>query len=469
MKINDLIKTDYTFEVKGISTDSREMKPGYIFIPIKGDSFEGIEFIDEAINNGCCCVLTDKELDEKRVPIIKIKNSYETLQTLLNKFYGDPSEDICLIGVTGTDGKTTVSTLCSYILNEIKSSYYIGTNGIHDFNGLIDVNTRFTTLTQSQNFEYLYKYKEEFHYVCLEASSEGLYKKRLDGLKFDYTIFTNLSHEHLNTHHTLRNYFLSKLELFKKTKDSGYIIVNNDDSYAKYFDKFNNVITYGIFMDADVKALNIRYYNSYTLIDLKYFDKFFYNIKINRCEQYNIYNILPCIIVAIKENINTNVLYECLENLPCVLGRLEKIPAKVKADVYIDFAHTPNGLKAVLNALKEKKKKRLLLIMGAAGNKDKTKRPLMGEIACSLADFVYFTSEDPRNEKVKDIINDLTKNVKSNNYIIIPNRKEAIKKAILDSTEGDIVLITGKGRENYFEANNIKYHYSDIECILGIN
>ena len=303
-----------------------------------------------------------------------------------------------------------------------------------------------------------------------EVSSQGIANKRIEGILYDYAIFTNLSHEHLDTHKTMHNYFLTKLKLFKQLKKQGVMIVNKDDYYAKFFEKYSNVIYYSLFSPSDYQAIHIRYYQNHTVFDLKAKDFILENLRVNRTEEYNIYNILPAIIISLKEGLDINLLYELLLDLPIIPGRLEKVPVRYPFDVYIDFAHTPNALKNVLSALRKKAKRNIILVCGAAGNKDKTKRPLMGNVATEYADYTIFTSEDPRLEDPNDIIKEMTKmiDLESPNYKIIINRQDALSYAFKIAKKDDIILVTGKGRENFFEENNIIYPYSDFDYLLDI-
>lgn len=248
----------------------------------------------------------------------------------------------------------------------------IGTNGIIYDKEIID--NVFTTPILTQNYSLLREFSNlGISYVSMEVSSQGIANKRIEGILYDYAIFTNLSHEHLDTHKTMHNYFLTKLKLFKQLKKQGIMIVNKDDYYAKFFEKYSNVIYYSLFSPSDYQAIHIRYYQNHTVFDLKAKDFVLENLRVNRTEEYNIYNILPAIIIALKEGLDVNLLYELLLDLPIIPGRLEKVPVKYPFDVYIDFAHTPNALKNVLSALRKKAKRNIILVCGAAGNKDKTK------------------------------------------------------------------------------------------------
>lgn len=469
MLFKDIYNKEYNIEITGVQTDSRFVKTGNLFLPIEGNTFSGNEFIIDAINNGAVAIISNKPINNTTVPVIVVDNLEKELIRVLNLLYEKPYDKLKLIGVTGTDGKTTTSTLTSYLLNNISTCANIGTNGIIYNNNILD--NIFTTPPLCENYRLLNEFhNKNIQYVSMEVSSEGIKNNRIKDILFDYAIFTNLSHEHLNTHKTMHNYFLTKLKLFKQLKPNGTMIINKDDYYSKFFEKFDNVIFYSIYNPSDYQAIHIRYYKNHTVFDLKTKDNFYKNLRINRLEEYNIYNVIPAIIIAIKEGININLLYELLLELPIIPGRLEKVPVKAQFDVYIDFAHTPNALLNVLKSLNRKKKNNLILVCGAAGEKDKTKRPLMGTVATDYADYTIFTSEDPRCENPLDIIKQMTKaiDINSSKYEIIINRKDALAHALKLAKKDDIVLITGKGRETFFEENNTKYVYSDYDYLLDI-
>lgn len=469
MLFKDIYNKEYNIEITGVQTDSRFVKTGNLFLPLEGNTFSGNEFIIDAISNGAVAIISNKPINNTTVPVIVVDNLEKELIRVLNLLYEKPYNKLKLIGVTGTDGKTTTSTLTSYLLNNISTCANIGTNGIIYNNNILD--NIFTTPPLCENYRLLNEFhNKNIQYVSMEVSSEGIKNNRIKDILFDYAVFTNLSHEHLNTHKTMHNYFLTKLKLFKQLKPNGIMIINKDDYYSKFFEKFDNVIFYSIYNPSDYQAIHIRYYKNHTVFDLKTKDNFYKNLRINRLEEYNIYNVIPAIIIAIKEGININLLYELLLELPIIPGRLEKVPVKAQFDVYIDFAHTPNALLNVLKSLNRKKKNNLILVCGAAGEKDKTKRPLMGTVATDYADYTIFTSEDPRCENPLDIIKQMTKaiDINSSKYEIIINRKDALAHALKLAKKDDIVLITGKGRETFFEENNTKYLYSDYDYLLDI-
>lgn len=460
---------DYDIPVTGIATDSRFVQSGYLFLPLNGNHFSGNEFCIEAITKGACAIISCEMIPNLTVPIILVDDIQSELMRLLDLFYQKPYNKLTLIGVTGTDGKTSVSTLTNYLLNHISTCANIGTNGITYGTHVID--NLFTTPLLTENYRLLNEFtNHNIKYVSMEVSSQGIANNRIKGILYDYAIFTNLSHEHLDTHKTMHNYFLTKLKLFKQLKETGLMIVNKDDHYAKFFEKYPNVIYYSLFTPSDYQAINIKYYQNHTVFDLKTKDFILENIRVNRSEEYNIYNIIPPIIIALKEGINIHLLYELLIDLPIIPGRLEKVPVKYPFDVYIDFAHTPNALKNVLKAMRKKTSKQIILVCGAAGNKDKTKRPLMGNVATEYADFTIFTSEDPRNEDPLVIIHEMIRDIdiSKDNYKIIVNRTDALTYAFKIAKKDDIILVTGKGREDFFEENNIVIPYSDFDYLLDI-
>lgn len=467
MILSDLFEEAPAIEITGITSDTRYLRPGDLFIPQKGANFDEGDFIIEAVQKGAAAIVTTRPHYHSTIPIIVRKNSFSELKRCLKSFYGSPWNDITMIGVTGTDGKTTTASMINYLINQISTCAYVGTNGIQYQNN--HCKSYFTTPPLSENYRLISEFsKNSIKHLALEVSSQGIANHRIDDILFDYAIFTNLSHEHLDTHKTMENYFLTKLELFKQLKPNGLILVNNDDEYAPRFSIFENLITFGIYNYADYRALNINYGHKYTTFDLQTPSYMLKNIKINRTEEYNIYNVIPSIIISLMMNIPINTLYKTVASIPTIDGRLELISTNTPFKIYIDFAHTPNALANVLSNLKRKTKGNLIVICGAAGKKDPTKRPLIGKIACEIADMVIFTSEDPRTEAPEDIIRDLQKEVKTSNYKSIIDRYSAIKEGISIAKPNDTIVVTGKGRETTAEIGNMIYNYSDVESIYSI-
>jgi UDP-N-acetylmuramoyl-L-alanyl-D-glutamate--2,6-diaminopimelate ligase len=268
MYLNELFEDAPHIEITGITTDTRYIKPGYLFVPLKGLNFDEGDFIIEAVQNGAVAILGSRAHFNTTLPVIVRKNNFEELKRILKLFYGKTWEELTMIGVTGTDGKTTLSFMANYLINQFSSCAYIGTNGIiykdQKFKNF------FTTPPLSENYRLFRTIRDEgIKCVAMEVSSQGIANHRIEDFQYDYAVFTNLTHEHLDTHKTMENYFLTKLELFKQVKPNGTIIVNNDDEYAPRFSIFQNVITYGIYNFANYRAINIRYGNKYTTFDLQ--------------------------------------------------------------------------------------------------------------------------------------------------------------------------------------------------------
>lgn len=464
--IEKVLEKIYELNITGISDDTRYLNPGDLFVCLKGDKYDGKDFAIEATHKGAKAILSETEINASTIPVIVSSNIRKNFDVLLAKYYDYPFREIRMIGVTGTDGKTTTASYIEYLLNLKYKCAYIGTNGIR-YNQTREKSS-YTTLPLCLLMKVLRKLaNQNIRYLAMEVSSEGLINNRLESIEFDVAIFTNLSHEHLDTHKTMENYFQAKMKLFEKLSKNGLALANGDCEYS-YRINHPKLITFGIDNVCDYQIINIRKVQKYTVFDLKTPNLVYKNIKVNVFEKYNLYNILAAIIVALHYKIPMNAIFKAVMNLPKIEGRLELLTTIEDFQVYVDFAHTPNALQNVLTTLK-KDNHTLKVVLGSAGGKDKSKRPLMGKIATEIADYVYFTSEDPRMEDPTQIISELLQEVTKNNYEIIIDRKEAIQKAIMEAKKDDIIIITGKGNDNYFEINNKIYQYSDIyEVIVNL-
>jgi len=463
MDVEKVLEKIKELNITGISDDTRYLNKGDLFVCLKGKNFDGKDFVIEATHKGAKAILSEEKIATSTIPVIVTSNIRKNFDLLLAKYYDYPYRELRLIGVTGTDGKTTTSSYIEYLLNLKYKCAYIGTNGIR-YN-LVSEKTGYTTLPLCLLMKVLRKLaNQNIRYVAMEVSSEGLINNRLESIEFDVAIFTNLTHEHLDTHKTMENYFQAKLKLFEKLNKDGLALANADSPYA-YRINHPNLVTFGIDNVCDFQAINIRKNVKYTIFDLKTPTIIYKNLKANILEKYNLYNLLAAIVTALHYKIPMNLIHKAIMDLPKISGRLELLTTDENFKVYVDFAHTPNALYNVLTSLKSENK--LKVVMGCAGRKDKSKRPLMGEIATTIADYVYFTSEDPRDEDPHDIIKDLLSNVKTNNYEIIIDRKEAIQKAIMDAKANETIIITGKGNDTYFEINNQIYQYSDISEVIS--
>lgn len=464
--VSDILNKLYELQITGICDDSRFVASGDCFVCLKGENYNGRDFARSAILNGAKAILSEEVINTSTVPVIITTNLREKLKEIVIRFYDYPFREMEMIGITGTDGKTTTASITEYLLGLKYKACYIGTNGIRYLN--INKKSTYTTPPLCLLNKTLRTIaSQNIRYCVMEVSSQGLVDGRCEGLEFDVALFTNLTHEHLDTHKTMDNYFLAKKRLFQKLNEDGLAIVNGDDPYCNLISHPNKV-TFGIDNVCDYNALNIRYNQKYTTFDLKTPNGVIESLRVNLHEKYNIYNVLGAIIIAMHYKVPLTLLAQALKSIPKVSGRLELLTTSEPFKVYVDFAHTPNALKCLLESLRKKTKGRLIVVVGAAGGKDKSKRPLMGLEACANSDFVIFTSEDPRFENEIAIIKDLLRDVKTKNYLVVPNRIKAIREAITIASRDDTVVICGKGNDDYYEENGKVYSYSDIQEVIKI-
>jgi UDP-N-acetylmuramoyl-L-alanyl-D-glutamate--2,6-diaminopimelate ligase len=436
--------------------------PGDIFIALKGERVDGHDYVEEAIKNGASKVVVER--GTYSVPTIQVKDTKEYLVNYVKEYYLPRFKNLKLIAVTGTNGKTTCSYLIYQMLKElgIKSSY-IGTIGfyIEDEIRTID-NTTPDILTLYQMLD---ECREKgITHIALEISSHALALNRIEGLTFDYAIFTNLTEEHLDFHKDMENYALTKQKLFKLLKENGHSIINIDDEYSSYM-KINNYLTYG-FNKSDYQILNYSCEKDNTLFTIKN-REFEYIVNSPLLGKYNVYNLLTMIIILHQEDFKMEDILKKIHILKAPTGRMDTILYN-NSKIIIDYAHTPDAVFNILNAVKEFSKGRIYSIIGCGGNRDKTKRPKMAFYALTLSDKVIITTDNPRFEDPQDIINDMLHNNMQNNYEVIVDRKDAIKRGIELLDTNDTLVILGKGHEDYQIINGEKLYHNDKEYVLKI-
>lgn len=482
MKLNRLIaeiKTSkiYNFknlEIEGISTDSRNSHSGEIFIALKGHSSDGHRFIKEALDRGVVCILVDKdeslELSKvfEKITIVVVDDTLQAFISLAGVFYKDKIKGLKLIAVTGTNGKTTVTYL---IENILKSAGFktgiIGTIG-YSFPGHREASHNTTPGLNDLYKLFVQMRAKGVDFCVMETSSHALEQGRVGGLDFYRAIFTNISRDHLDYHKNFKNYFDAKSKLFRMLK-KGYskAVINRDDSFGRKLLKISAVdkLTYGLRQDAKVRARDIKLSEKETNFFISHKNE---EIVINTklLGLYNVYNILAATACALSMNLEPKIITQGIRRLKKVPGRLELIGSKGKTKIYIDYAHTPGALRALLeffSALRKKQgKRRIVLVFGCGGERDKVKRPQMGNIACRFADLVVLTNDNPRSEDPKGIIYDIIKGMRKDcNYIVIEDRLQAIRKAINEARNNDIVLIAGKGHERQQIFKDRIEEYSD--------
>ncbi len=448
-----------------IKYNSKKIQKGDTFIALKTNN-DGHKYINDAIKNGATKVVA--EYGSYPVETLLVDNTKEYLVKYLYENYYQEIKDLKLIGITGTNGKTTTCMLLHNMLNMLgRKTAYIGTNGFYINKFIKELPN--TTPEILDIYELLIEAKKEgCEFVCIEASSHGLAQNRLENLKFDYAIFTNLTHEHLGYHKTMKNYTLAKQKLFTMLRNNKYAIINNDDNYKNYFIlKENNNITYSLNNgNYYVKEYKITTQNNiFTVVN----NNKEYTFTTKLLGKHNIYNSLASIIVLNKIGYSFEEINNVLTIVSGPKGRMENISYN-NNNIIIDYAHTPDGIANVLNTAKELHPNKIITIVGCGGGtgSDRTKRSEMGNLVLSISDKTIFTNDNPRDEDPNQIINDLLKEKINNNYIIELDRKKAINKGINMLTNNDILLILGKGHENYQIIGNNKTHFNDKETVLEI-
>ena len=468
-------------EISGIACDSKAVKPGYLFAALKGSKVNGADFIDEAIERGASAILLDacdKGIFKKGDTFIYAKDARLALALACQAYFGDISGKMRLIGITGTNGKTTITYLMESLFKFInQEAGIIGTVNYRFGRRLIPaVNTTPGTLELYSLLSSMQK--EKIENCVMEVSSHSLELGRVETLKFDAAIFTNLTREHLDFHKNMEDYLNAKLKLFEKIKKGGFAIINTDDpSAAKIIEKIKSdgkakVITYGINRRADVMASGIDLSCRGLKFQLGVAEPGSapINIESSLIGRHNIYNILASIAAAITLGMDLKNVKKGIEAMKGLPGRLESVGCGQNFSVYVDYAHTEDGLENVLKSLRELKPGKLISVFGCGGNRDRFKRPRMGKISTELSDMVFITSDNPRNEEPMDIINEIARGIglEKDNYAIEPDRFNAIKKALAEAREGDIVLVAGKGHETYQIFKDTMVPFDDREVVKRI-
>ncbi|WP_026485529.1 UDP-N-acetylmuramoyl-L-alanyl-D-glutamate--2,6-diaminopimelate ligase [Caldanaerobius polysaccharolyticus] len=437
-----------SIDVKGIKYDSRQVVDGDAFLCIKGFNTDGHRYAQEAVDKGALVVIAEDEVNVKGAEVVIVKDTRVAMARMAANFYGHPSRDFTLIGVTGTNGKTTVASAIRWVLKDM--GYKTGLIGtINTVIGEKETPSAHTT-PESVDLQRIFKEMRDqgVQYAVMEVSSHSLALHRVDQCEFDVGVFTNLTQDHLDFHKTMENYMKAKLKLFKMAKKS---VINVDDSYSEFFVQQANrpLCTYGInggdFMAKDIvlgdSARFTLCHNGLTV-----------PVKFPVPGRFSVYNALAAVAAIWSLGFPVKSIVESLEKFPGVKGRCELVDCAAPYKVVIDYAHTPDGLENILRSVREFTANRLILVFGCGGNRDRSKRPKMGEIAIKYADYVVVTSDNPRSEDPEAIISDILKGidgVAENRYEVIVDRKEAIRRALSIARKGDVVLLAGKGHETY--------------------
>lgn len=481
MKLSTLIKPlivkqergDMSTEISGIQIDSREVKPGDLFIARPGFTVDGHDFIDQAMENGAVALLVQKEVSAP-IPTVVVPDTQRVLSMIAANFYRYPSKELKIIGVTGTNGKTTTTHLIERILSTIDHAGIIGTTGIKIYNDTYPIPN---TTPESSELQKVFRMMRNrgLQYVAMEVSSHALDLGRTRGIDFDIAVFTNLTQDHLDYHQTMEKYREAKGLLFSQLGNDyddakrKIAILNADDSSSPYFARITTaqLITYGLSESAMVRADQIRITAQGTSFRLHTF-KGSIDIDWQLLGKFNVYNALAAASVALCCGCTLEQIREGLEKTPVVDGRFEQVESHQPFTVLVDYAHTPDSLENALSTVQEFAQQRVICVVGCGGDRDRSKRPLMAKVVEKYSDLMVITSDNPRSEPPEKIIDDMLQGLTKDDYVVRIDRKEAIEFAIEQAKPGDVVLIAGKGHETYQEIQGIRYDFDDREVARSV-
>lgn len=443
-------------------TNSKFVKNGDIFVALKGNYHDGHDYINEAIKNGASLVICEKKLD-LIAKYKKVKSTHKYLTKVLSKENNKLTRNMKIIGITGTKGKTTTAMIVYDFLRKLKiNAAYIGTLGVFYKDEHFDLDNTTPDIMTLNKILKILKENEVTH-IVMEVSSHALNEERIKGLYFESAVFTNFSQDHLDYHKTMKEYFKAKLKILKHL--DGNIIINIDDiSGKKISKKTKRYISVG--KNGSFNITDYKLFPTNSIVTFEYHYNY-YTLSIPFVGKHNIYNYIEAIALLTDLGFELNDLINLTNSLKPIRGRNELIKAN-NGYIVIDYAHSPASVEETLKTYNELKKGKIITIIGCGGNRDKSKRPIMGKIALEKSDYVIFTSDNPRDEDPKEIIKEMTNNLSSNNYEVIIDRKKAIKKGVKLLKKDDYLLILGKGHETYQIIKNQKYHFDDKEEVLRI-
>ncbi len=478
MKLNELLKgltyeviqgTD-NIEIENIGWDSRKVSPNSLFICVKNRNVDRHDYASVAVKNGAVALVIEHDVKEipEDITIIKVQDSKKAMARVASIYYGEPSKKFNLIGVTGTNGKTSVTYFVSKILEGAgRLTGIIGT--IQNTVGGRELKTEKLNPTTPDSIELQESFKEIVQAgasdVVMEVTSSALDKGRVYECDFNIGAFTNLTQDHLEEHGTMENYKNAKLKLFKMCRKT---LTNIDDPVSKEILEIatGEIFTYAIEEDADFKAFDIVYGLNSVEFSLR-FQNEVKKVKFNVPGRFSVYNALATIGICYLSGLELDAIIEGLKNVTGVPGRIEKVPNHKGILAVVDYAHSPDSLENIIKSMREITKGKVITVFGCGGNRDKTKRPIMGEIAGRLSDFVVITSDNPRKEEPMTIINEIEEGILKTGceYIKHENREEAIFKALDRACLGDVVIIAGKGHETYQIIGDTTIHFDDREVV----
>ena len=478
MKLNDLLQStkiisvhgDRNIEIKNICSDSRQIKSGYLFVAVGGICTDGHDYISKAIEQGATVVVYDKTVIEEyfsRVTYIQVENSAKALAEIAAAWYGNPSAGIKLIGITGTNGKTTIATLLYNLVRKLGYSAGLLSTVCNYVNDEAHPTSLTTLDTISLNRLLRKMVDAGCEYAFMEVSSHAIHQHRVHFLQFDGGVFTNLSQDHLDYHKNMLDYLNVKKQFFDNLPKSAFALTNIDDKNGKVMLQNTQATqyTYSVKKLADYKARIFEKHFDGTDIEING-----RGISVQFVGTFNVYNLLAVYATAHILGLPSEELLVALSSLQSVAGRFQTIRSSNDVTAIVDYAHTPDALVNVLEAIHEvlSSEGELITVVGCGGNRDKTKRPIMAKESVERSDKVIFTSDNPRFEDPQEILNDMLTgltNKQKRETLNILDRREAIKVACNLAKPGDVILVAGKGHETYQDINGVKHHFDDKEVV----
>jgi UDP-N-acetylmuramoyl-L-alanyl-D-glutamate--2,6-diaminopimelate ligase len=457
-------------EVESIAYDSRRVQGNTLFVAIRGEKSDGHQFVDQAIEQGASVIVAEREISSPRATCLVVDDSRRALADLATAFYGMPARKLKMAAVTGTNGKTTTTFLIKHICE--KAGLRCGLLGTVQYEIGDRILPAIRTTPEALDIQDLLAQIVNVggRAAAMEVSSHALAQERTRGLEWDVAIFTNLTQDHLDFHRTMENYFEAKAKLFQdlpsQPKKKASAVINVDDRYGeKLIGRIAGkipVVTYGLGLHADFRASNYRTEFAGTSYQLDARGRS-YLVRVPLIGRFNVANSMAALAAATLMGVNLRNAILSLSRSPQVPGRLELVPAKRQFQIFVDYAHTDDALRNVLKTLRELKPRKLIVVFGCGGDRDRKKRPLMGRAADELADHAIITSDNPRKENPEAIINEVEKGFRSTHYEKIVERAEAIRQAVAMAQPRDLVLIAGKGHEKYQEFADHTIPFDDIQ------
>lgn len=476
MKVRELIESlerpmvsgSLDVDITGITYDSRRAGPGVLFAALRGQKDDGHQFIHKALDSGATAIVAEiPPYAESSTPWIHVPDSREALARLSARFYGEPSQELLISAVTGTNGKTTTAFLVHHILNTAHLRCGLLGTIFWDTGGGTLTTATHTTPESVELQQLLSQMRDHGCRACsMEVSSHALDQHRADRVKFDTAIFTNLTQDHLDYHGTMENYFKAKLKLFEMTAErpEGKLIINVDDKWgrrlAEQFENHPGLRRYGFSIGADYRASDARCETTGTTYELEHQGRSLL-VRLPLVGLFNVHNSLAAVVAAHALGCNFRESVTSLRSAPQVPGRMERVSDRERFQVFVDYAHTPDGLVNALSSARALRPTRIVTIFGCGGDRDRTKRPLMARAVEEGSDICILTSDNPRTEKPAQIMADAKKGFAKRTHVLIEDRREAIKQTMLNARPGDLVLIAGKGHETYQEINGVKHPFDD--------